>query len=380
MHTYTSMPQPFSKILKSVSTDVSTNLVSELGVDVKYKHNSFTKIMNELADESTKSEIKNDRYPLIALIQPFTTTQENKGYNVKCDILIATMEDDEDKTSDDRESDNYNTILRPIYAELISQLSKHRYISHRPLSQPKHEIVDIYNFGDDLNGSKNSVTLPDRTDVLVIKGIELFIHDAACGEFSCVPPTVELFDMINEVSMAAHGSTVQVVMNAASFINNSAIDTEVDYTLDWGDSNSEIITQGTTYTHQYPEGENQYIITITSNYGSQAQLFAWVNESGNIDYFTRTIAQSISYDLDCTLDPDYTTTLNYNIAYNEPSGFNVINVSDFDGTVLYEGNSSKLPISYIGSSQIGLNHIVVNAIGDSLPEQITTINILTLKN
>lgn len=51
-HTYSNLQPSLSSILSGVVADVSTALLSEIGVGVKYKHNSFTALMNELIEDS----------------------------------------------------------------------------------------------------------------------------------------------------------------------------------------------------------------------------------------------------------------------------------------------------------------------------------------
>ena len=122
-HTYTNLQSSLSAILKEVVQSTSDAIAGEIGYTVKYRHNGFKALMKELAEASQVNSTRNDRYPLIALIQPFRfeTNGTASGIDVKPDILIL-MDTDPHKTSDERELESYDAILRPTHAEFISQL------------------------------------------------------------------------------------------------------------------------------------------------------------------------------------------------------------------------------------------------------------------
>ena len=70
-HSYLNLPPSLSAMLSDVVSNVNDAIQDEMNLTVNYKHNSFTALMNEIANDSKSPSLKNSRYPLICLIQPF---------------------------------------------------------------------------------------------------------------------------------------------------------------------------------------------------------------------------------------------------------------------------------------------------------------------
>lgn len=317
-HTYSNLQPSLSSILSGVVADVSTALLSEIGVSVKYKHNSFTALMNELIEDSNSTTRKNDKYPLIALIQPYRAElgSDSASPNVTFDLVIVTNTTPT-KTADDREEESYNTYLRPIYAELISQLSSNQFVSYRGM-MPKHRYMDIYHLGDE-RGNKNGYTFPDFVDAILIEGMELKIYpENTCINglaLDCTPiHEIEVYHSITGVTLGATMGIIAMDITMTDVALVEDIASEVSYSINMGDGviTNDVIELDVLYRRvvsQVPDGV--YIGTIRSSLGATYQFEYEVRE-GLLYSRVGLVVQDYDYGtLDCADSFEYPLTISY---------------------------------------------------------------------
>lgn len=317
-HTYSNLQPSLSSILSGVVADVSTALLSEIGVSVKYKHNSFTALMDELIEDSNSTTRKNDKYPLIALIQPYRAElgSDSASPNVTFDLVIVTNTTPT-KTADDREEESYNTYLRPIYAELISQLSSNQFVSYRGM-MPKHRYMDIYHLGDE-RGNKNGYTFPDFVDAILIEGMELKIYpqDTCVSGLSlaCTPiHEIEVYHSITGVTLGATMGIIAMDITMTDVALVEDIASEVSYSINMGDGviTNDVIELDVLYRRvvsQVPDGV--YIGTIRSSLGATYQFEYEVRE-GLLYSRVGLVVQDYDYGtLDCADSFEYPLTISY---------------------------------------------------------------------
>ena len=337
-HTYSNLQPSLSSILSGVVADVSTALLSEIGVSVKYKHNSFTALMNELIEDSNSTTRKNDKYPLIALIQPYRAElgSDSASPNVTFDLVIVTNTTPT-KTADDREEESYNTYLRPIYAELISQLSSNQFVSYRGM-MPKHRYMDIYHLGDE-RGNKNGYTFPDFVDAILIEGMELKIYpqDTCVSGLSlaCTPiHEIELYHSITDVSLggAISGIGIEITINTVDLVQD--VPSEVEYFIDMGDgiiTNDSIVVDVLYRRVISAVQDGIYIGTITSSLGATYQ-FEYEVANGTLVSRVGLLVQDFDYGtLDCADSFEYPLSISYTAG---GSSMNQSQITDGAGNVL----------------------------------------------
>lgn len=317
-HTYSNLQPSLSSILSGVVADVSTALLSEIGVSVKYKHNSFTALMNELIEDSNSTTRKNDKYPLIALIQPYRAElgSDSASPNVTFDLVIVTNTTPT-KTADDREEESYNTYLRPIYAELISQLSANQFVSYRGM-MPKHRYMDIYHLGDE-RGNKNGYTFPDFVDAILIEGMELKIYpqDTCVSGLSLDCTAIHEIEVYHSITGVTLGATMGIIAMDITMTDVALVEdiaSEVSYSINMGDGiiTNDVIELDVLYRRvvsQVPDGV--YIGTIRSSLGATYQFEYEVRE-GLLYSRVGLVVQDYDYGtLDCADSFEYPLTISY---------------------------------------------------------------------
>lgn len=378
-HTYQNLPPSLSSILSTVTSRVSSAISSEIGFTVKYKHNGFTALMNELLEDSKSPTRKNDRYPLIALIQPFTAnvTGTNNGVKVTFDLIICTLTN-ANTPADTRETDNYDAILRPIYAEFLSQIRKHHHIAFKGFV-PEHSHRDIYHLGDE-RGGKNGYVFPDTVDAILIEGMEVVIFPESCLNYpisDCVAKhSVRLFNAINTVTLTIQDNSLIVEMTDVDYVNSEVGAAAPVYRLDMGDgAATQAIVLNTPIDYSvvnFPDG--RYIGTITSDYGATYQfeyairtqaVSAYVNMSDLVidygtldclDYFAYPI--SFSYTANGYITGFRNTSIstiagNDLVSYSYPSG-------DLDEDITYSTVIDELPQGYYVNITTAYDNILEN--------------------
>jgi hypothetical protein len=278
-------------MLSDVVSNVNDAIQDEINLTVNYKHNSFTALMNEIANDSKSSSLKNLRYPLICLVQPFNADASGKriGVDVKCDIIIMTLTD-ATMSADDRETINYNAILRPIYAEFLQQLYAYPYIMFSG-NQPKHSHMDIYHMGSN-TGTKNGYIFPDKVDAIVIENLELHLEPQPCLVNSVYPLATLIYkNNVSGVRLVGTSGNIAVTFASASYIDLLKVGfaTTPLYTINFPfDGTSDPIIVGQTYNKSVSAVANgQYTGYIQCDDGvtaSRLNFFFEINNHVPLNY------------------------------------------------------------------------------------------------
>jgi hypothetical protein len=325
--------------LKAVVQQVSNALSSEIGNTVKFKHNGFTALMNELIADSRSPVRKNDRYPLIALIQPFKSnyTVKNGAIDATFDLLICMLSDP-NTPADTRETNSYNAILRPIHAELLERIKRYQYISYVG-RYPQHTATDIYNMGD-AAGNKNGYTFPDCVDAILIEGMQLTVYANTCipTNTNCVAKhSVKLYDAINTVTVDTSVLGLVIEITSVSHVNSTGGDPSPTYVLNMGyidnDFNMAVNVPFDYNVTDIPDGT--YIGKIVSSYGAQ-YWFEYTVRSGVVTSYVHMYDFLADYGtLDCNDYFNYPLGISLSaFAFNDT--FTGIGLSTLDGNVLNE--------------------------------------------
>lgn len=386
-HTYINLQPSFATILKDVVQSTSDAIESEIGYTVKYKHNSFEAIVKELSEESAAPSTQNDRYPLIALMQPFTAVTKGRVTKVNCDVIIL-MDTDPHKSSDEREVATYNPILRPIAAELLTQLSECQYFGF-DIDAVNVSHKDIYHVGG-IRGGKNGYDIPDFCDAIILEGLEVDVWAAnECLEASaeCVPMhDVELKDYIQEVALTSSTGLLNARISSAVYVNADDQADTVSYSINWGDGGSDIDTSiGVTKTKNLEAlADGVYIGTISSSYGATYQFEYQVRSSGGSKTITSITAMSetiLTEDLDCNNYFAYPNTIF--LAFDSTGAYvNAVQIMLADGNIIHDNsytntqNGDETHIESITQLLNSYTIILLTSNGNSLENK----TILNLKN
>ena len=384
-HTYTNLQPSLSAILKEVVQSTSDAISGEIGYTVKYRHNGFKALMNELAEASQVNSTRNDRYPLIALIQPFRfeTNGTASGIDVKPDILIL-MDTDPHKTSDERELESYDAILRPTHAEFISQLKKHPLVYFKGV-QPQSSGMDIYHLGDE-RGGKVGYELPDYLDAILIEGLDLHIHaEQSCLQISvpCSPQhEVLLYEAFTNVSFTNTGEAIIIGILAVDYVNFGT-DVGATFTLTDGRGTTFSIDELTPKLMDVSNhSDGVYIGRITSSRGASME-FEYRVRTAECYSIAHALITTEFQDLDCAYAFDYPLSITTDGDSTGIVTLSSMSINTEDGTVIHSDtfapSTTSFTDSHITTITALLNSYYVNVV-TSNGNTITNKIIINLKN
>lgn len=140
----------FRALVASVSDALSANDATTFPNPVNFQHGYVTELNETLMQYEKDPNRYNLKFPLIWIAQPFTVVRGEIGFygNVNDIKLFIINSADKNWKSDERESENFNPILRPIYRELLKQLTGWTPFDMGKLGEPAHKVTDRYYWGE----------------------------------------------------------------------------------------------------------------------------------------------------------------------------------------------------------------------------------------
>ncbi len=141
-------------------------------------HGEIARIMAKLS-ETTQGSVR--KFPCIMNFLPVAETVSGSGSDVlqvKLNLAICATTSSEWLTQE-REVLVFDTVLRPIYSELINQLSRTPYLLNG-YGTPPHTKTEIYTTG--ANAGQVHDRYNEHIDAIEISNLTLTINQAACDE------------------------------------------------------------------------------------------------------------------------------------------------------------------------------------------------------
>lgn len=160
--------------------DSNGNLVSGLLYDVKqalglsvlnYQYGYITELNETLKQwaSSPDDNFSGKRYPLVWFAEPVDITRGIPGIYGRLDngYLFIVNSTQKDWKAADRMTNNFKTILYPIYREILNQFILNSVFDHTDVEQIEHRVSNRY-FWD-------NAELNDAVDTIRISGLKLRI-------------------------------------------------------------------------------------------------------------------------------------------------------------------------------------------------------------
>jgi hypothetical protein len=289
--TYQYEPIVLSDVMKSIISEVSTNLSTDidLGIpQVTFKYGSWTDIQNELIADTSDPAKKNIKYPLVCLLGDYTTNEEGLS-NIELLIVDLTTKN---KKMDDRIIDVYKPVINPIYAELIEVMSVSPYFTFVGDKIP-HQAVNLPHMGS--TTEQKGYILPDVLDGKLLTNMSVKIANDMC-EGSCDGHVEAIIhDAITDVRVEGFATPIiSILMVDAIAINPTGLAST--YTLALPLFASMPIVKGTPIHYSVaalPDGI--YAFTIQSSNGAEflfyVEVRAGVANSGFKNYVCQDVAE-----------------------------------------------------------------------------------------
>lgn len=161
-------------LFKDVVTDMNLVLQPSLNVSVRYHYGSSIQILKKLVQLNEGITTK-QRFPLIALFQPFQEVIGGDGYyaHVKIKKIVIAMLSNLTDDVPDRYNKTFVPVLYPIYYEFLNQIAQNGYFVINDAGMIPHTKIDI-------PGSpppKNEADFNEFVDAIEINDLELTINE-----------------------------------------------------------------------------------------------------------------------------------------------------------------------------------------------------------
>lgn len=150
------------------------------GRNVSFLFGDWDYIANQLVLWGTGAQAKK-KYPIVCLRSPIDETRESKKRSASLDvvILVNTLKN---YTNEQRESESFVKVLRPIYELFMEGLGKHRMVNAPYSGLLPHVYTENYRYGRlGLQGG-DDMKFKDFVDAIEIKNLSITIKDLKCYE------------------------------------------------------------------------------------------------------------------------------------------------------------------------------------------------------
>lgn len=178
----------FETIVKAVSDNITLQLKQSnpyiTGVHYMYGH--MLEIVNQVQLLSGGNQSAFDKYPLVAFLLDSKVTRRDKTQygQQNCHIVIINQCYDAqgNETAKQRDINNFEPILTPIYMELIKQVSLRGdlFLGMNGESSVSHDVTNRYYWGKSELFANTKNIFMDRVDAIEIENMQLTINLNYC--------------------------------------------------------------------------------------------------------------------------------------------------------------------------------------------------------
>lgn len=171
----------FKDLVETVSSIVLVKLKQKRPeiTKVNYEHGHPLEVIETMGQLAKSSSTKFDRYPLVALFQPYEEKYGGDYVEVNLHLIIAVTTDENWK-AEKRLTENFKPILYPIYQTLFEQISYSRLFNILDVNSIDHIKIDQFAWGKSgLYGMEGNI-FNDRIDAIEIKNLKIKVNLNTC--------------------------------------------------------------------------------------------------------------------------------------------------------------------------------------------------------
>jgi hypothetical protein len=217
--TYTQLPISVRDVFSAIVGEVSDNLSTESTLDidsVSFYCETWLELIQRLEKEGRADMT---RYPFIALIRNFDLTYDgNKRYPSTSLTFVIVTPSTKDKYSEDRESENYVPILRPIYAEFMAVLKDSGYLLGYSNDYLKHTYTESLHLGTESEQGNNKYMLPEVVDGIIITDMDVTLIPETCLAVTAYPSTtLRYLNNVSELNITADMDSFTITFTSAQY-------------------------------------------------------------------------------------------------------------------------------------------------------------------
>ena len=168
------------KSINDIVREVVKDVSEQYGRNVSFLFGDWDYIANQLVLWGTGAQAKK-KYPIVCLRSPIDEPREGKKRSASLDVLIL-VNTLKNYTNEQRESESFVKVLRPIYELFMEGLGKHRMVNAPYSGLLPHVYTENYRYGRlGLQGG-DDMKFKDFVDAIEIKNLSITIKDLKCYE------------------------------------------------------------------------------------------------------------------------------------------------------------------------------------------------------
>ena len=213
--TYDYLPYDIAELLRSIVATVNDNLKTEPSLTiprVSYKAETWNELCNRLKADS-EGKNSESRYPMVALIRnyEYDNGSDDPWVDTSLTIVIVTQTTST-MLSEQRQIQNYQPVLYPIYTELMEQIAFSRFFQGPYNPYPAHKMIESFNLSKSESGIDKALQLPEFVDGIIISNMRLRVNRPRVAAFT-YGATKQLSYLNNVAKLTCQTGVRQLTVN-----------------------------------------------------------------------------------------------------------------------------------------------------------------------
>jgi len=159
---------------------IVSNVSDSLCKDLYYQHGHIIEIDNTLKSKSKTINLRDKKYPLIMLLQPFNESKVQGHTELSLRLIICTGTKS-DIVASERYSKVFKPVLVPVYDALIEEIANGGYFFiDGDIQNPPHNRIDRPFYGVDTSNGNVRYLMSDKLDAIEITDLQLNYYNNKC--------------------------------------------------------------------------------------------------------------------------------------------------------------------------------------------------------
>lgn len=176
-----SLPKIVGEMVEAMNTDILADLQEQDSniLQISYMHGGLKELSSKLIKKNNAPKLRAKIFPLVLLLEDISIDRTEPNYYGTASVnIIICNQTRKDLTSEERESENFAKVLRPMYHNLLYQIEQHKAVSVYSERRISHTMVERKLWGND---DKSANTIGFYIDAIDMMNVQLPINWEYCN-------------------------------------------------------------------------------------------------------------------------------------------------------------------------------------------------------
>jgi hypothetical protein len=147
-------------------------------IQISYMYGNLKELAEKLKKKNNAPLIRGKVFPLVLLLEDILVDRTSPNYYGTASVnIVICNQTKKGLTSEQRESENFTKILRPMYHNMLYQIEQHKAVSVYSERRISHTMVERKLWGND---EKSANTLGFYIDAIDMLNVQLPINWEYC--------------------------------------------------------------------------------------------------------------------------------------------------------------------------------------------------------